>query len=142
MTRCPHCKLPLTPTAGAGAALTCARCGGAHSALTPRQRDVLEAIAALGGVAPPSSQEIADGLGISRQAAKKHLDELERMGLVRDEPVMVRSGKWRVVGVPPPNIFAPDAETLADPLKVLTEPDPPALPLKDDWRCGVKGWDY
>lgn len=29
------------------------------------------------------------------------------------------------------NIYAPDAETLADPLAVLTAPDP-----------GVKGWDY
>lgn len=96
MTRCPHCRLPLVPVAGAPAALTCARCAGEHSALTPRQRDVLEAIRALDG-GEASSQAIADGLGISRQAAKKHLDELERMGLVRDEPVLVRSGKWRVV---------------------------------------------
>ena len=97
MTRCPHCKLPLVPVAGAPDALTCARCAGRHSALTPRQRDVLEAIRGLQAAEPPSSQAIADGLGISRQAAKKHLDELERMGLVRDEPVLVRSGKWRVV---------------------------------------------
>jgi len=97
MTRCPHCALPLGYLAGAPATLTCVRCGGEYCGLTPRQRDVLEAIRALGGVAPPSSQEIADGLGISRQAAKKHLDELERMGLVADEPMVVRSGKWRVV---------------------------------------------
>lgn len=96
MTRCPHCKLPMGRLAGAPATLTCVRCEGEYCALTPRQRDVLEAIRALDG-GEASSQAIADGLGISRQAAKKHLDELERMGLVRDEPVLVRSGKWRVV---------------------------------------------
>lgn len=99
MTRCPHCKLPLVPVAGAPEALTCARCAGRHSALTPRQRDVLRVVGDLGVICgePPSAQGVANALAISRQAAKKHLDELERMGLVRDEPVLVRSGKWRVV---------------------------------------------
>lgn len=68
--------------------------------LTPRQADVLRAVRTLSTTShgPPSCQAIGDRLGITRQAAKKHLDELERLGLVRDEPVQVRSGRWQVVG--------------------------------------------
>ena len=67
--------------------------------LSERQRAVLRAINTLTrrDGSPPSSQAIGDRLGISRQAAKKHLDELEKAGLIRDEPVLVRSGKWRVL---------------------------------------------
>jgi Mn-dependent DtxR family transcriptional regulator len=67
--------------------------------LTPRQADVLRALQALtrANGAPPSAQAIGDRLGVTRQAATKHLSELERLGLVHDEPVLVRSGKWRVV---------------------------------------------
>lgn len=95
-TRCPHCRLPLVPVAGAPGALRCPRCPGDHSALTPRQRDVLEAMRALAGE-PASAQAIGDRLGISRQAATKHLDELERMGFASGETITVRSGRWRVV---------------------------------------------
>lgn len=94
--RCPHCRMPLTHVAGSPATLTCARCVRDYSALSERQRDVLEALRGLDG--PASAQAIADALGISRQAATKILARLETMGVVRDEPVMVRSGKWRVVG--------------------------------------------
>jgi DNA-binding MarR family transcriptional regulator len=67
--------------------------------LTPRQLDVLDAVRYLtrtNGV-PPSAQRIGDWLNVTRQAAKLHLDELERMGLVADEPMVIRSGKWRVL---------------------------------------------
>ena len=97
--RCPICRGPLKAVAGAPDTLACARCDRGYSGFTARQSDVLKAIRALTkqGGAPPSSQAIGDKLGISRQAAKKHLDELERLGLIRDEPVMIRSGKWRVL---------------------------------------------
>lgn len=95
MTRCPHCKLPMRPAKGAPATLTCVRCVGSYSALSERQRDVLEALRGQDG--PASAQAIADALGISRQAATKTLARLEAMGVVRDEPVLVRSGKWRVL---------------------------------------------
>jgi DNA-binding MarR family transcriptional regulator len=95
--RCPHCRLPMGRVKGAPSLRECVRCEDRHSALTEGQRRVLGAISALAADGPPSSQAIGDSLGISRQAAKKHLDELERMGLIRDEPVLVRSGKWRVV---------------------------------------------
>jgi predicted transcriptional regulator len=95
VTRCPHCKLPMGRVAGAPATLACVRCEGSYSALSERQRDALEALRAHDG--PVSSQAIADDLGISRQAATKLLNRLEAMGVIRDEPVMVRSGKWRVV---------------------------------------------
>ncbi len=68
--------------------------------LTSRQLDVLDAVRTLtarNGV-PPSSQVIGTWLGITRQAAKKHLDELEEQGLIADEPRVIRSGRWKVVG--------------------------------------------
>lgn len=67
--------------------------------LTPRQLDVIDAVRTLtarNGV-PPSSQVIGTWLGISRQAAKKHLDELEKRGLIADEPLVIRSGRWKVL---------------------------------------------
>lgn len=67
--------------------------------LTPRQLDVLDAVRYLTRTngAPPSAQRIGDWLNITRQAAKLHLDELERLGLIADEPMTIRSGKWRVL---------------------------------------------
>lgn len=87
--------MPLARVAGSPATLECVRCEGRYSALSERQRDVLDALRGLDG--PASAQAIADALGISRQAATKTLARLEAMGVVRDEPVLVRSGKWRVL---------------------------------------------
>ena len=97
--RCPICRGPLKAVAGAPDTLGCARCARGYAGLTSRRNDAIKAIRALTARdgSPPSSQAIGDKLGISRQAAKKLLDELERMGLIRDEPVLVRSGKWRVL---------------------------------------------
>lgn len=97
--RCPVCRMTLGAVAGAPGTLTCVRCERDYDGLTARRSDALKAIRALTARdgEPPSSQAIGDKLGISRQAAKKLLDELERMGLIRDEPVLVRSGKWRVL---------------------------------------------
>jgi predicted transcriptional regulator len=95
VTRCPHCKLPMGRVVGAPDTLACVRCPGSYSALSERQRDVLEAVKAHHG--PVSAQAIGDALGVSRQAATKLLARLEAMGLIRDEPVLVRSGKWKVV---------------------------------------------
>lgn len=62
---------------------------------SPRQRDVLRAMRELRRLGKQvSSYAIAERLGIARQVAHRHLLALERKGLVRDEPVLVRSGHW------------------------------------------------
>jgi response regulator of citrate/malate metabolism len=63
---------------------------------TGRQEAFLEAIERLTAREgrAPSAVEIAERLGISRQCATRQLVVLERKGLLRDVPRMVRSGQW------------------------------------------------
>ncbi len=64
---------------------------------TARQEDYLEAIRALAAEgAQTSAQAVADRLGVARQVATRRLLELERKGLIRDKPKLVRSGHWVV----------------------------------------------
>lgn len=63
-----------------------------------RKWDVMAAVIALTerDGKPPSAVALARELGISRQKTSLYLAELEGEGLLRDEPVVVRSGKWEV----------------------------------------------
>lgn len=65
------------------------------AAPSPRQTDVLAAVADLtaAGV-PASATAIGERLGIPRQVASRHLVLLERKGLLADVPKVVRSGHW------------------------------------------------
>lgn len=63
-----------------------------------RKYDVMAAVVRLSAAAgrPPSAVALARELGISRQKTSRYLAQLEAEGLLRDEPVVMRSGKWSV----------------------------------------------
>ena len=63
---------------------------------TARQIDFLAAVVRLTASLerPPSAQEIADELGITRLGARRQLMNLADKGLMRDVPRGVSSGKW------------------------------------------------
>lgn len=62
-----------------------------------RKYDVMAAVVRLTAQGErPSAVALARELGISRQKTSLYLAQLEAEGLLRDEPVVVRSGKWSV----------------------------------------------
>ena len=63
----------------------------------PGQAAVLEAVRELAAAGERASDlTVARKLGVSRQVAAKQLRALEKKGLVRDRPRVVRSGQWEV----------------------------------------------
>lgn len=67
---------------------------------TARQNDYIEVVRQLtrdNGRAP-SAADVAERMGITRQAALQQLQALESKGLLCDVPKMVSSGQWAVRG--------------------------------------------
>lgn len=65
------------------------------AAPSPRQADVIEAVRALSEAGlQVSAVAVGERLGIPRQVATRHLEALERKGLIADVPRIVRSGHW------------------------------------------------
>lgn len=64
---------------------------------TPAEQATLAAVRELTAAGEqPSSYAVAEHLGVARQVAHRRLLALERKGLVRDVPKVVRSGLWSV----------------------------------------------
>lgn len=93
--------------------------------LTPRQLDVLVAIRNyrhLHGMAP-TMQELADQLGTSKVTIFEHIEALERKGVIRRNPHMLRS--LEIVAK-----YLPDEER------------PTKLPLLVRSRPGLRSWRW
>ncbi len=67
-------------------------------AISPKQSEVLGAVRdlTLETGKPPSATAVAERLGVARITAREALMRLEKMGMLRDVPVTVSSGTWKV----------------------------------------------